>query len=255
MKAAQNPGKDIVEGILPDAPGEYMMVAGRGGIGKTNLVMYLAFCIATGQLFYGLNVQQSKVGYLAFEGGESQLLGRMQKIAENFPDVGDNLLVERAFPYLLQKGKSGQQFSETIQGLEVIITDPLRYLVNLGQLRDAAPFVSLYKTFLQTAGAVGILIHHVRKKDRRYRVKPEDLMDEVKGATDFVDAASSVLLLERGIQSRGEKQKYQSIPPDDRVLYFVKAKDAPSELEPWDLTFNRQRLVFEMKEEDLESNT
>jgi len=244
-----DPGDDIIAQLLPDAPGEYLLLGGRPGIGKTNLVLYLAFCLAIGNPFYGLDVKPCKVGYLAFEGSKRKLNERLEKVTRSFPDPVDNLLVEVATPYRLLKAKTGKHFIDTILGLKVVIIDPLRYFAPYAEVKDAANFISEFKQILKAAGVVGVINHHVRKRDRRYRIRPENFIDELKGATDFVDSAQSVLLLEKGLQPRDKKGRLREVSEDDRVLYFVKTKDAIDELKPLELRFNRETLIFERIEE------
>ena len=52
------PSDDIIKDLLPDSTTAYMLTCGRSGIGKTNLVLYLAFCIATGSKFFSLETKQ-----------------------------------------------------------------------------------------------------------------------------------------------------------------------------------------------------
>lgn len=91
-------------------------------------------------------------------------------------------------------------------------------------------------------GTTIILVHHIRKPDRKLRVQPEDLQFEIKGATEYVDGAT-VLLLERPGHVKDESGKFVS-SSDDRILYFPKVKDAPVEFKPIHLRFFRDELLF-----------
>ena len=138
-----------------------------------------------------------------------------------------------------------EKLEEIITGLDVVIIDPLRPLI-LGDYtapKDATNFLKkLQKVQNDTATRI-ILIHHVRKPDKRIKVMPEDLQFEVKGATDYVEAATTVLLLERTAQPKDNLGKF--LPSsDDRTLYFSKVKDAPTDLKPATLRFNRESMLF-----------
>ena len=49
---------DIIKDLFPNSTSAYMLICGRSGIGKTNLVLYLAFCIAIGMKFFSLETNQ-----------------------------------------------------------------------------------------------------------------------------------------------------------------------------------------------------
>ena len=113
---------DIIKDLLPHSTTAYMLICGRWGIGKTNLVLYLAFCIATGRKFFSLETKQKTLGYLSFEGGEHQIAKRFQKLRETFGSAGEYLRWEHSMPIRLNsKGKD--DVKRLITGLEVAIID------------------------------------------------------------------------------------------------------------------------------------
>ena len=59
----------IIEQLMRPDSG-YGIIAGRTGLGKTNLMLNLSFWLALGKPFFGLNVRESKVCYFAFEGAK-----------------------------------------------------------------------------------------------------------------------------------------------------------------------------------------
>jgi len=75
--AKRKPRRHVIQDILPAKRGEYIAIAGRTGIGKTNLSLHLALCLATGTPFFGLECRRFKVAFLAFEGDKA-----------NSPDIG-----------------------------------------------------------------------------------------------------------------------------------------------------------------------
>jgi hypothetical protein len=238
------PSDDIVKDLLPDSTSAYMLICGRSGIGKTNLVLQLAFCIATGSKFFSLETKQKVVGYLSFEGGEKQTAKRFEKLMQTFGNAGEYLQWEHSLPIKLNsQGKD--ELKRLITGLEVAIIDPLRPLVAGDYTKpvDASNFLINLRDVQNDTGTTLILIHHIRKPDRKLRVLPEDLQFEIKGATEYVDGASTVLLLDRPRYSKDDFGKFQSTS-DDRVLYFPKVKDAPAEFTPIRLRLNREKLMF-----------
>ena len=173
---ADPPTEDLIKDILPNACTEYMLVCGRAGIGKTNLVLYLAFCLATGTPFLSHKTKQCRTGYLGFEGTPRKLLARFDKLQDSFQDPGDFLLVERSLPFKLSRTDT-DKFTRKIEGLEIIIIDPLRYIVcdDYTKPEAASTFISTLRECCAKTGTIPILVHHVRKPDRRLTVRPEDL--------------------------------------------------------------------------------
>lgn len=239
------PVEDIIQDLLPNASTEYLLLCGRAGIGKTNLALHLAFCLATGHPWFSHKTNQCRVGYLGFEGTPRKLLARFDKLQNSYGDPGDYLRVNRTLPFKLVKD-GVNRFQQIIDGLDVIIIDPLRYIVpdDYTKPEAASAFISTLKDCCAKTGTIPILLHHVRKPDRRLMVRPEDLAFEVKGATDYVDAAATVLLLERVRQPRNKAGRFGS-SSDDSMLHFCKVKDAPAELLPLRLQFNRNTLIYE----------
>ena len=242
---ADPPTEDIIQDVLPNASTEYLLLCGRAGIGKTNLALYLAFCLACGMPWFSHKVTKCRVGYLGFEGTPRKLLTRFDKLQGIYGDPGDYLLVERSLPFKLMK-RGVDRFLNTIEGLDIVIVDPLRYIVpdDYTKPEAASAFISTLKDCCSQTNTIPILLHHVRKPDRRLSVRPEDLAFEVKGATDYVDAAATVLLLEHARQPRTKDGRFGS-SADDRVLHFCKVKDSPAELLPLNLKFNRETLIYE----------
>jgi hypothetical protein len=119
---------------------------------------------------------------------------------------------------------------------------------------DANVFLTNLKEYAVKNNVVPILPHHIRKPDKRIKVRPEDLMFEVKGAGDYVESANTVLLMEYARQTRGADGKFGTKTAEDRILYFCKVKDSPAELFPLKLRLNRETLLFQqMVDEEYDS--
>lgn len=241
QKKPANP--DLIEGLLPDG-NDFMLLVGRPGIGKTNMSLNIAYCLATGTSFFGFACQKVKVGYLGFEGSDHKLAKRVEKIQQNFPDPAGNLYIQVGGLFKLPR--QPQKFKAVTNGLRVIIIDPLRYMVQGDYCKpeNAAQFISSLHDLCVQQGVAAIICHHVRKRKENLRLEPGDL-DSIKGATDYADTATSVLLLERAHQARNPKGKFALIDPDKVTLYFAKARDAIADIPPKNLRLNRQKLLFE----------
>jgi len=147
-------------------------------------------------------------------------------------------------------GKGIDWLTAKVDGLAVVGIDPLRPLVpgDYTISKDVSAFIENLRTVQYKTGVVFIGSHHIRKPDKRIKVHPEDLLFEIKGASEYVESATSVLLLERGKQGRGEFGKFVT-NTSLRNLHFVKIKDAPTEPMPLPLRFNAATYLFEAIDE------
>lgn len=234
---------DIVEDIFP--PGNnFSILAGRPGIGKSVLGLQLAFCVATGTGFLGFKVNKGIAGYMTFESSREKLLDRIRKMGRNFPDPGDDLRVDVVPMFKL--AKDPKRFQAILEDCRLVVIDTLRYLVQGDYTRpsDASVFLDQLLSVLQPKGTSVVFCHHIRKPDQRSLLDPGNLFD-VKGAGDYCEAATSVLLLERVRQGHKPTGGYAAVNPNMRTLYFPKTRDAVAEMNPIDITLNRAKLIFE----------
>jgi hypothetical protein len=236
---------DVINDLLPDSSTAYCLVCGRSGIGKTFLVLQIIYCLASGKPFLSHKVKQCVVGYLSFEGSDMKILERFNTIGKSYPGAENNIRWHHGLPITL-RDNGIEQFKALIKGCEVVVVDPLRPLVagDYTTPKDASTFLKILQEIQVSTGTKLILCHHIRKPDRRVKVHPEDLIYEIKGASEYVEAANTVLLLERADQPRGEFGHF--MPGTNRkLLHFVKVKDAPTGDKPIQLQFNAGTMVFE----------
>lgn len=234
----------IIEGLLPDDGGGLMLIAGRTGIGKTNLALQLGFCLATGTPFLGFPCQKVVVGYLGFEGSVEGMKERLSKIEVSFPDTSDdNFRFDLRAPFKLDRGMA--EFIEMLKGLDVIIIDPVKYLVPGDYCKpvDANNFLAMLVHLLKGQGVVAVLCQHVRKPNPNIFLNPGDVF-ELKGAADYAEAATTVLMLEKQRQSKDREGHFLPASIDRAVLYFSKTRDSALALPPIHLIFDRERLLF-----------
>ena len=236
-------GGDLIDQLLPNGP-DYMLIVGKAGLGKTILALNLGFSLSTGTDFLGFPCQKVVVGYLGFEGSEKKMLERIELIRRNYPNPGDNLRLR--IGETLKLPRQPQKFRSLVKGLRVIIIDPLRYMVQHDYCKpeNAANFISCLKQLCEHENVTVIFTHHVKKKDPRYVIEPDDL-ENIKGATEYADAATTVLLMERCRQPRTSKGQFGPVIADEINLYFAKVRDALNAIPPKHLKLNRQKLIFE----------
>jgi len=223
-----------IDQILPAEAGEYIMVSGRTGIGKSILVLNMAFCLATGLPFYGFNCDKVTVGLLAMEGGQENIKNRLTKAIEQYPDCTDTLRYDLREPFVLNNPKNEQYFLETFEGCQVVILDNLRQVTTGKYLENnyAAEWIKTFSELLVKIGAVGVLTHHIKKPSGN----KDSLLDtgdvyNLKGATEYVDDATTVLLLERKRQGRGSGGKgFGRVDNSMLQMYFAKHRIETVEL-------------------------
>lgn len=235
----------IIEGLLTDSSQVYMLICGKAGIGKSMLALNLAFCIATGTKFLSYNTNRKRVGYLSFEGASEDTGKRICIIRQNYPSTDGWLCCESIKPKKLIKDGI-TEIEKIITGLDVVIADPLRFLVSGKYMEPdvASNFLIALREVQNDTGTTFILTHHVRKKGRGTIIRPEDLQDEIKGPSEYVDGADTVLLLTRPEQQRdkdGQFIGYQA----EKALYLIKVRNGPANLTPLNLRFREDTFGFE----------
>lgn len=249
MVKKRKPGAEIVEQILPDAPGEYVIVAGRTGLKKTMFCMNLAFSIATGTPFLGLKCKKEPVFYFAFEGDDKNLVSRLEKMSKHFPDTGDLLRFER-----LPIKRPSELYEDVLARLrshpepKVVMLDPVKFIVEGNALKpeDSQKFIGRLEEDMASLKATAILVIHIRKpQNRNSLIYPTDVY-EIKGATEWVDSATTAIIL--------EKQAYQK---KGLVLGFAKRRTATTDFPNFTLTFDPATCLVEkegeVEEEDGET--
>jgi len=233
---------DLVDELIPAEP-SLILLGGRTGIGKTNLALQLAFSVATGTEFLGLRTHQADVVYLGFEGAPDKMANRLEKLASGFTDWQGHLRFDVRPPLRLEGNEA--QFLAMFQGVGLAIFDPLKYLVTGDYIKpaDAQRFLAHVLRLADELGAPILISHHIRKPDKRGLIEPGDLY-ELKGASDYVEAATTVMLLERERQGHRPGGGFAPVNPDNAVLYFAKARDAVASLDPVPMRFDRDKLLF-----------
>ncbi|MGA2504298.1 MAG: AAA family ATPase [Anaerolineales bacterium] len=230
----------IIEDLLPAEPGSYGIIAGRTGIGKTNLILHLGHCLATGSPFFGIRCEKVKVAILAFEGDPHNLSDRMDKIATNFPDT-ENLLrfsilqIQNPEKMLADVGK---RLAHT-PGVQMVILDPIKYLVPGDYLKpkDVKDFIQAFLEFLSDLKMSAVTTLPIKKpQDVKGLIRPSDIYS-IKGATEWVDSATFGILV--------EKKAYRK-HDDEITMSFAKHRIASHELEDLNLIFSRESCTYEI---------
>ncbi len=227
----------IIDQIASGQPGEYLMMSGRTGIGKTNLALCLAYCLATGTEFYGHKCRQTKVAYLAFEGGIANYQDRIAKIEKLFPSVEERLHFD-----VIPPNDPLTLYAETMAKLsmledcKVVILDGSYRLVNgdPSKTSDAKTFCLQLQSNLVELGMYGVLTVQITKPNRNSLVQLLDTYS-MQGAAGFADKSETVILLEKQMRKDNEFR-----------LHVAKSRVAVECVDPVDLIFHYDQCHFEM---------
>ena len=227
----------LIEDIQPDAPGEYSIIGGRTGIGKTNLQMQMALSLATGTPFLGKRCEPVEVAMLAFEGPEQNLRERYGKLRKQFPDD------EGRFHFEFLPAQSRYAMFETVKerlektpACRVAIIDSVKFIVDGDYLKSqfVVQFLEELKTHLAKIGMSAVIALPIAKpQNKGVLIDVEDVY-EVKGCTEWVDPAITTILMER--RYRKHKEHVSIGFPKTRIA----VKDVPT----MKMFFDKDRCLF-----------
>lgn len=221
----------IVDRLIPKE--SITILFGKGGIGKTWLMMDIARCIGCGVDYLGYKVQQAPVIFIDFENPITVLNTRAKRLGEaegvHFWRLGNELK-----PPLLDS-LEWEQYKELPKGA-VLVFDTLRASQG-GDENDSRAMARVMNQMkeLRDLGFTIILLHHTAKNT-----------DNVsKGSTAIVDLADHIL----GLTKVRQKEDGQDTVADDgadgfdaeAVYYFGNYQKTRFEPHGIHLTLNPER--------------
>ena len=244
----QTPAPDeIIQDILFDTP-EVSVLVGRSGIGKTNLANQLAHSIANQNQneFIGQKIlSHHAVSYTGFEVDKHQFNIRNANLEKYIP-ASPMLWVCNPAPFFKLNDKTKPDFEKTFN-FKVNIIDPVKYIVP-GSVSDptvVTDFLQMLEEVMRTNKSMAIVVLYFKKLDNRSPQEPDDLWN-IKGATEWGDICSTVLMMERTKQGHKIGGGFAPVNKDDVTLYFAKTRNAALLHDPINLHWNRQKCLFEV---------
>ncbi|MFZ5501005.1 MAG: AAA family ATPase, partial [Candidatus Micrarchaeota archaeon] len=207
--------------------------------------------ICAGKKWLTFATRKRPCGYLGFEGEEKKVYDRLAKLHNAFPNGAfSDLEFNLWSPTKLIPNEAAFKIAYGNKGLALVALDPLKFLVSGEYTKpsDAVNFIYAVERLARDLRCPILLPHHIRKRNKAVRIDPGDL-DEIKGAGDYCDQATTVMLLEREEQPHDRGGRFIPPRPDFFTLHFAKVRNAPAALDPLTLHLNRQNLTFEVVEE------
>jgi hypothetical protein len=178
----------VIEGLLP--AGTYLL-AGAPKIGKSFLVLQMAYQVSMGEPFLGFSSRQGTVLYLALEDTYERLQKRLSQMTDSdspklklsvISETLEEDLTERLRLFLLHEADTVLIVIDTLQRIRGKIPDSGSYAADYETVEKLKEISDLY-------GIALLLVHHTRKEGA------EDIFNTISGTNGLMGAADGALLL------------------------------------------------------------
>jgi len=180
----------VVEKLIPKQA--VTVLHGKGGIGKTWLMLQLGSCVAEGAPFCGLTTQRMPCYYIDFENSLATLHDRAVVLGRSSLQVWH---ISNSIPPPRLDSNEWVQYKDLSPGLLIFDTLRAAQLLDENSSRDMTTIMMRLKV-LRDLGFTPALIHHTPKSDER----------TYKGSTAIQDQCDHVLSLDR-VKSVGSEQE------------------------------------------------
>ncbi len=180
----------VIDGLLP--VGTYLL-AGAPKIGKSFLVLQMAYQVSMGTPFLGFSSRQGTVLYLALEDTCERLQKRLAQMTEQdsehlilsvFSETLDEGLTERLSDFWSEHADTVLIVIDTLQRVRSRTPDGGSYAADYDTL-------ARLKEFSDTFGVTVLVVHHTRKEGA------EDVFNMISGTNGLMGAADGALLLHK----------------------------------------------------------
>lgn len=220
----------LVEGVIPR--GAVILLYGRGGIGKTTLIMMIADAIDRGETIFGMATVKAQVIVIDFENSLAVLSERAKRTAVDgvlFWDSGQN-------PPSLDKADwtAYQALLEQYPGA-VLVFDTLRS-AHSGDENNSEVMTLIMRRMrqLRDAGATVILLHHTPKGNDR----------QFKGSGAIFDLCDQTLALYQTAKPGSDQEADDDDDDPDKVYRFGTGKKTRYRPHRVFLSFDSEQEVF-----------
>ena len=180
----------VIDGLLPAGT---FLLAGAPKIGKSFLVLQMAYQVSMGTPFLGFSSRQGTVLYLALEDTYERLQKRLAQMTEQdserlilsvFSETLDEGLLERLTDFWGEHADTVLVIIDTLQRVRGRTPDNGSYAADYDTL-------ARLKEFSDTYGVTVLVVHHTRKEGA------EDVFNMISGTNGLMGAADGALLLHK----------------------------------------------------------
>lgn len=247
--------RDLFEQVYPGRPpvidgllyGGAYIFAGAPKVGKSFLMLQLAYHVSTGLPLWGYKVHKGTVLYLALEDNHRRLQERLYRM---FGEDSTDKLRLAIYAKSLGGGLEAQlkQFIAENPDTRLIIIDTLQKVREAGG--DKYSYASDYelicrlKQLVDETGTCLLLVHHTRKQ------QADDQFDKISGTNGLLGAADGAFILQK--EHRTDSTASLDISgrdQQDQRLYLKRDENRLS----WDLERSETQLHLEPKDKILEA--
>jgi hypothetical protein len=184
--------------------------AGRSGSYKSLTALHIAHCIAEGKPVFGrYATKQSEVLYINEENTWSVFKPMVQKIMRGVDCAGGSKHLHFCTYQNLSLDTNNAEARARLEkvimekGIKVLFIDALKRVINFDE-NDANRVNEFYnhviKPLIAKYDLTVILLHHTKKENTnmKFRIDKKDL---IRGSSDFVNIADSILYFEKGVKN------------------------------------------------------
>ena len=212
--------KPIIDGLL--YPGTYLF-AGAPKLGKSFLMLQLAYHISTGIPLWGFPVQQRDVLYLSLEDDRPRLQRRLYRmfganatghlhLCTEAHTIQGGLAIQLS-RFLVHHQNTGLVIIDTLQKIRDVFSDTYSY-------SNDYQLIGYLKSLAEYHGICLILVHHTRKQ------QSDDNFDMVSGTNGLTGAADATLILSKAKRT-GNTASLQITGRDqeDQIIHLIRNEE------------------------------
>ena len=212
--------KPIIDGLL--YPGTYLF-AGAPKLGKSFLMLQLAYHISTGIPLWGFPVQQRDVLYLSLEDDRPRLQKRLYRmfganatghlhLCTEAHTIQGGLAIQLS-RFLVHHQNTGLVIIDTLQKIRDVFSDTYSY-------SNDYQLIGYLKSLAEYHGICLILVHHTRKQ------QSDDNFDMVSGTNGLTGAADATLILSKAKRT-GNTASLQITGRDqeDQIIHLIRNEE------------------------------
>lgn len=212
--------KPIIDGLL--YPGTYLF-AGAPKLGKSFLMLQLAYHISTGTPLWGFPVQQRDVLYLSLEDDKPRLQRRLYRmfganatghlhLCTEAHTIQGGLAIQLS-RFLIHHRDTGLIIIDTLQKIRDVFSDTYSY-------SNDYQLIGYLKSLAEYHGICLILVHHTRKQ------QSDDNFDMVSGTNGLTGAADATLILSKAKRT-GNTASLQITGRDqeDQIIHLIRNEE------------------------------